>query len=110
MELNFNFLWEEDKGMKKITISLMIALNLCSMNFIDINAETKDMKNVKKYEQDQTQEQNYIRSEASTDIKENCKIIIRQIYKGFYGREVDNDGLEIGRMKLQVVKRSVADI
>ncbi|WGX76131.1 DUF4214 domain-containing protein [Paraclostridium bifermentans] len=96
--------------MKKITISLMIALNLCSMNFIDINAETKDMKNVKKYEQDQTQEQNYIRSEASTDIKENCKIIIRQIYKGFYGREVDNDGLEYWANEIASGKRSVADI
>lgn len=96
--------------MKKITISLMIAINLCSMNFIDINAETKDMKNVKKYEQDQTQEQNYIRSEDSTDIKENCRIIIRQLYKGFYGREVDNDGLEYWSNEIASGKRSVANI
>ncbi|MCU9813638.1 DUF4214 domain-containing protein [Paraclostridium sp. AKS73] len=134
--------------MKKSTISFLIALNLCSINFIDVNAETKDMqiieepmqnqiqekdkeqvitteKNVnedqnKEQNQPEIQEQNKQSVEIkenqiqngsySSDVKENCKILIKQFYKGFYGREADNDGLEYWSNEIVSQRRTVANV
>ncbi|MBZ6006496.1 DUF4214 domain-containing protein [Paraclostridium bifermentans] len=134
--------------MKKSTISFLIALNLCSINLIDVNAETKDMqiieepmqnqiqekdkeqvitteKNVnedqnKEQNQPEIQEQNKQSVEIkenqiqngsySSDVKENCKILIKQFYKGFYGREADNDGLEYWSNEIVSQRRTVANV
>lgn len=140
--------------MKKSTISFLIALNLCSINFIDVNAETKDMQIIeepmqnqiqeKDKEQDQNKEQvitteknvnedqnkeqnqpeiqeqnkqsveikeNQIQNGSySSDVKENCKILIKQFYKGFYGREADNDGLEYWSNEIVSQRRTVANV
>ncbi|WP_270659488.1 DUF4214 domain-containing protein [Paraclostridium bifermentans] len=140
--------------MKKSTISFLIALNLCSINFIDVNAETKDMQIIeepmqnqiqeKDKEQDQNKEpvitteknvnedqnkeqnqpeiqeqnkqsveikENQIQNGSySSDVKENCKILIKQFYKGFYGREADNDGLEYWSNEIVSQRRTVANV
>ncbi|GAA0091497.1 hypothetical protein UT300009_15250 [Paraclostridium bifermentans] len=156
--------------MNKRTISFLIALNLCAINFININAETKDVKNTEEFtqnqvqeqtkdqsqEQEQTKDQNQeqeqakdqsqsqqqvenqsddksqvketeqlqsekqnpvelnnqqlIRSEYSTDVKENCKTIVKQFYTGFYGREADNDGLEYWSNEIASQRRTVANV
>ncbi|RDC49339.1 DUF4214 domain-containing protein [Acinetobacter sp. RIT592] len=134
--------------MKKSTISFLIALNLCSINFIDANAETKDIQSIeepmqnqmqekdkeqviipeKNINEDQNKEQNQseiqeqnqqpveikekqIQNESySSDVKENCKILIRQFYKGFYGREADNDGLEYWSNEIVSQRRTVANV
>ncbi|MGL5650217.1 MAG: DUF4214 domain-containing protein [Paraclostridium sp.] len=140
--------------MKKSTISFLIALNLCSINFIDANAETKDMQSIeepmqnqiqekdkeqdqdkeqvittekninedqnKEQDQPEIQEQNQqpveikekqIQNESySADVKENCKILIRQFYKGFYGREADNDGVEYWSNEIVSQRRTVANV
>ncbi|MEN2258373.1 DUF4214 domain-containing protein [Paraclostridium benzoelyticum] len=54
--------------------------------------------------------QQLIKSEYSTDVKENCKTIVKQFYAGFYGREADNDGLEYWSNEIVSQRRTVANV
>ena len=83
-----------------------------SQNQSDDKSQEKEIEQLQSENQNPVElnNQQLIKSEYSTDVKENCKTIVKQFYAGFYGREADNDGLEYWSNEIVSQRRTVANV